>query len=633
MKEFSHCKNEFINVPDNKGETPLISAAEKGYSEIAEILINGGCDIEMCNSKKMTALFSAVIFHHGYIVKLLMKKMKTIKQQDVEGKTVFHYVDKFSYKTFINVLSSVEKKNNRDFFDPNIRDKMGRTAAHVIAGIESDIDLECIKKIDNFDFNISDINGETPFQVALKRIGDFGMVEYMAGKVNKNEYKNVPKYYDYAQFKKFMEKWKYQMEKKDIFLAIAQNTKWRSYIDSNAFNFSENINDLDKNDCTPILIASKYGNISFLKEYLLQMHPNIFCCDRSQNNALHFAVANNHENVVELLLDSVKENEKKNFDKKNEDNKTPLAIACEKELVNIALKISKYANPEQKLGMNSPLFKALGKKTKLSYCIALDLIRKGFRIDKGISLENDTYPELLKFNDDGWTPLHYAVNIQQTAFIESCLDKEDVNAVNKDGFTPLHYAFMRRSFSIIDILIKWDVTNYEIKTREKQSYLQLAVLKAYECEKKMTKVIEQIISKCPQLIISCDVNGWNILHYSMQCRIKEVVEAIKKSANVSHNMSVLLSTKTKDSWYPIHMAVRDGNVEIVDMIIDGVDFADTHITDKVNIEDKQLTAIGVAYKYRNFDVIRKIIDSFPENDVMCNEENKEEIMKALSIPQ
>ena len=74
------------------GSTPLITASVFGKTEIAELLINAGADLNIQNNDGSTALISAAFFCRPEIVNMLLKKNadKTIKNN--YGQTAYDAV-------------------------------------------------------------------------------------------------------------------------------------------------------------------------------------------------------------------------------------------------------------------------------------------------------------------------------------------------------------------------------------------------------------------------------------------------------------------------------------------------------------------------------------------------------------
>ena len=88
-----------INTRNIIGETPLMEAAEKGYTEIVELLLNKRVNINISNVKNITALSKAAYNGHTDIVKLLVNA-----DGDRDGKTALTYAFENEYKDIVKIL-------------------------------------------------------------------------------------------------------------------------------------------------------------------------------------------------------------------------------------------------------------------------------------------------------------------------------------------------------------------------------------------------------------------------------------------------------------------------------------------------------------------------------------------------
>ena len=612
--------NVLVEVADYDNNTPLFKAVEKLNIEIVQFLLDCGCDTMKQNNKGWTAFMMAVHFREKDIMKLLIKRMKHINSQDNDGKTAFHLVDKDILQEFVDLLSGEKKRIKYGFFKPNIKDNKGRTAIHALIEMGANVNLlQCIKTFENLCekiiYDVADINGETPFQIALK-IGKKDVIKYLFKKVTDTDRKNIPKYLSYDEFKEYG----IDMTEKEIFAAIAQNEKFETYLnylDKKKFNYNAVINHRI-NGSMPFLIASKYGNLKFIEKF--SSYDVLFTClDENENNAMHLALANNRENVVDFFLKFFDRITLKWFDRENKEGMTPLAIACEKCLTKLAVSLSEYSNPTENLGNKSPLYIALhykgqGKEKSVLECIALLLIRKGFRIESN----DEKYRELLRYNEDKCTPLHYAVKIQANDFLKIC-DKEDVNEYDVRHLTPLHYALAKRFVETCKQLLEWDITDYTLPDIEDHTYIHYTVMN------NNITILKIIIEKYPDLALMSDNNGWNPLHYAIShndSKTKEIVSILIKNKD-------LLSAKTNDGWYPIHLAALKGNQEVMELLIDKIDYKDTHMNEKVWYGNEELSAIGIAYKNQNIGIISLILQTYNGIPILESEPYANEIRASL----
>lgn len=76
------------DTPDlNRGNTPLMGAAFKGYLEIARLLVDAGAVVDRRNLAGQTALMNAAMFGHRAIVDLLLAHGADPAAADMVGNT------------------------------------------------------------------------------------------------------------------------------------------------------------------------------------------------------------------------------------------------------------------------------------------------------------------------------------------------------------------------------------------------------------------------------------------------------------------------------------------------------------------------------------------------------------------
>ena len=75
----TNCTSGDVNSKDRKGRTLLFYAAKYGQTEIARQLLDAGCDPNIVDCNKNTALHMATDGSHLEVLKLLIKNGKLIK--------------------------------------------------------------------------------------------------------------------------------------------------------------------------------------------------------------------------------------------------------------------------------------------------------------------------------------------------------------------------------------------------------------------------------------------------------------------------------------------------------------------------------------------------------------------------
>ncbi|XP_077992513.1 fibronectin type 3 and ankyrin repeat domains protein 1-like [Glandiceps talaboti] len=80
-----------VDVPDKYGLSPLMSSSQKGYLNIAELLIEYGADINLQNDSGKNALMLSCFAGHLEIVKLLRSHGAEWDSRDKGGSTPMHW--------------------------------------------------------------------------------------------------------------------------------------------------------------------------------------------------------------------------------------------------------------------------------------------------------------------------------------------------------------------------------------------------------------------------------------------------------------------------------------------------------------------------------------------------------------
>jgi len=100
-----------INLQDNRGNTPLILAAGRGWGEGVTILIKYGANVNMQNSSGETPLIRAVQVHDIEIVRqLLAAGANPDRTDNVTGKSARDYAkDETRYPQIAKMLADAQK--------------------------------------------------------------------------------------------------------------------------------------------------------------------------------------------------------------------------------------------------------------------------------------------------------------------------------------------------------------------------------------------------------------------------------------------------------------------------------------------------------------------------------------------
>jgi len=100
-----------INYNSNQGNA-LHGVAYKGYSEIANILIENGCNVNSVDPNGTSPLIFAIITGHTEVAKLLYLKGASISHKDNMGKSALEYAKSLNRKELISLFKSNENEKN-----------------------------------------------------------------------------------------------------------------------------------------------------------------------------------------------------------------------------------------------------------------------------------------------------------------------------------------------------------------------------------------------------------------------------------------------------------------------------------------------------------------------------------------
>lgn len=124
-----------FNTKNENGFSPLILACYRGNNEVAKVLIENNCDLNV-KSEMGTALMACIVKGNNEIAKLLIQKKVDINLTDEQGTTALIYAVQFNNKTILSLL--LENKADKAH-----QDKDGKTAFEhaVFSGNEEIINL------------------------------------------------------------------------------------------------------------------------------------------------------------------------------------------------------------------------------------------------------------------------------------------------------------------------------------------------------------------------------------------------------------------------------------------------------------------------------------------------------------
>jgi ankyrin repeat protein len=247
------------NFKDPSGETILLWASEIGRSDVVKVFLNGGADIEYDNNS-LTPLQRACFNLHVETAKLLLSKGANIECKHDNGDTLLLWASENSLN-----ITNILLKNGADVDYVNAVGCSPLALACRSGNLEVAHELLKTSKTET-----KDRNGRTPLHCTVQN--------------------------------------KHPMQLEIVRLL---------------YNSGANIDCVDNNGNTPLLLASQEAHIKVVR-YLVSRNANIQHRNNDDENCLHLASLDGHLEMVRYLISIGVP-----FEEKTKEGKTPIDISRE----------------------------------------------------------------------------------------------------------------------------------------------------------------------------------------------------------------------------------------------------------------------------------------------------------------
>lgn len=265
------------------------------------------------------------------------------------------------------------------------------------------------------------------------------------------------------------------------------------------------INEVDKNNATPLLIAAEFSKTTEIIELLIKNKANINAVDKEGNSILHYAIRNEKIEILEYIL-------KLDIDKYKVDN----------EGRNALLKVISHTDNVEKIKL---------------------LLKEKIDIT---SLDNDDC-----------CYLHYGAQNESLEIISYLLDNfnyYDINKIDKYGYPPLFYAvLLSKNLEVVKLLLEKGADSEYIIGND--NILNLAARNSE------ISILDYFLEH-EKLIFRDKINEWGSpIHYAIKDNPNENI------LHIFQKHSISFEEKTSDNLTLLHLATMNPNSNMIKFLL------------------------------------------------------------------
>jgi ankyrin repeat protein len=468
------------NAADEEGRTPLHVAAERGYAEIAKILLDHGADVNARDLRGNTPLHYAALKGDVELVRLLLERGADPFALNTVGEAPADLAAEKGHAQAAQLIKSWRRAKERGWVPER------ETAEAVsVASLEEEL-FEAVRRGDasrvegllekGADPNCRGENGLTPLHIAAK----LGRVEIIRRLVTKGA-------------------------------------------DPNARG---------RNSATPLHLAAESGQEEAAR-FLVELGADVNARDESGRTPLHYAAMAGHSKMAMLLLERGADANAREW----AQGDTPLHAAVAAGHVDVArLLLERGADPNAR---NADGF------TPLHYAVSTGGM-------EAIVLLASWGAGMYVRDARGRTPLHLAVELNRAGVVTLLLEKgANPNAADENGRTPLHYAAEKGHLRAAKILLE-NGANPFIKDKYNKTPAEVARERGY-------RELAELVAERAQPAVRVDESGKGLIEAVRSGDAEKVKELLERGADPN----------LRDCYgmNPLHWAALVGRADIARLLV------------------------------------------------------------------
>lgn len=536
-----------VNATNEEGKTPLHFAAQLGHVDMIEVLCKEfNVNKEAADNEGRTAVHYAIRFNKPEALKKCSEIGCDLNKKTTKGFTPLSYAAIYNQADIIRILI------NELHVDKNQKNTQGDS---VLINAISNLQEEIVKMlVSEFGLNINEPchAGLMPMHYAVLTDNE-SMIKLVhqlgADKESLDNTRRTPLHQAAYANKKtairvLLKDLKVNINPKDgegglpIHLAAM---KGRTDVVDMLMAEGGNIEVKNTNGFTPMHYAA-LGNQSVMLQHLAsKCHANTESLDNLQRTPLYQAAGTTKINAVRTLINDLKVNK----NPKDVSGCSPLHICVieqQKEMIELLVKEFKADIEEQDNEKNTLMhYAANGGNEEMVTC----LNKLGAKIDP--------------LNRENKTPLHLAVATRKIACAEKLLAlKADIHAKDKDGHTPMHFAAINNHVVMLRTLMRFGASVDSVNNMNRSALHLAAALGCIDSINLLIRDLKADVNKVDTKLVT----PLFFAAFHNQTRAADVL--IKK-----YNANVMLKNMANE--YPIHWAVLNNNIEMVNAIIPKMD--------------------------------------------------------------